>query len=770
MKRSKRQGKKRGALLLRTALALVFLGVCFSAAYVVHIDREAVKKFEGQRWKLPSKIYSAPFRLSIGTDIDQARLIPRLKRLAYRRVNHPVRKRGEYYLTNQHLELYLHEFSYPDYLETGTPFRISMSNRGQIEQIIDLSLVIDQDHLVVEPEMIGGFYESEWEERRLVRLTEIPQALIDAVLVMEDRKFFDHPGIDLKSIARASWVNLWAGKIVQGGSTLTQQLVKNFYLDGKKTWRRKGREALLALLLERHYSKEEILEAYLNEIYLGQNGIMGIYGIGQAAWFYFEKAPHDLSLGESALLSGIIRSPNIFSPTKDIHKAIRRRNLVLEKMFSEGKIGLQDYLQARNEKVTDKEIAQRLNAAPYFIDHIRRQLVNLYPPRILNSGGLRIFTTLDVEMQRAAEASVRTGLERLEKDHPRLKRFEPDQQLQGAIVAIDPDNGAVRALVGGRDYKTSQFNRITDAKRQPGSLFKPIVYLAAFDQTAKGGTAYTPVSQVDDAPITIHVGGKDWSPENYDKQYLGPLTLRAALEGSRNTATVRLSQEIGIDSIVAMANKIGVESPLQPVPSLALGSIEVTPLEMGIAYSTLANGGIRHKPEFLSGIFDPSGLPIEREQSDETHSRRVVSAEAAYLVTDLMKGVIDAGTARGVRQLGFEGPAAGKTGTTSKLRDAWFVGYTPDLVTLVWVGFDQNQAGRFTGSSAALPIWTSFMKKASFELQRDFEIPSGIIIKSVNPHGIICEKEGRNEPFIKGTEPTKSCDKGIIKWIKQFFF
>ena len=311
---------------------------------------------------------------------------------------------------------------------------------------------------------------------------------------------------------------------------------------------------------------------------------------------------------------------------------------------------------------------------------------------------------------------------------------------------------------------------MTDARRQPGSLFKPIVYLTAFDEAAKGGRPYTPISEVNDAPITIEVGGKSWSPQNYDKRYLGPLTLRTALEGSRNTATVRLSQELGIDAIVDIAQKIGIQSPLKPLPSLALGSIEVSPLEMGMAYGTLANGGIRHRPLFLSGIIDPDGLPITREVDDDARSRRVISAEASYLVTHLMKGVIDSGTAQGVRRLGFQGIAAGKTGTTSGLRDAWFAGYTPDLVTVVWVGFDQNQAGEFTGATAALPIWTTFMKEADLLESSEFQVPGGIVFRKVNQQGIVCEGDGIEEPFIKGTEPSQPCEKGLLKWIKRFFF
>jgi len=774
MKRLKRRPTKRRRAkankLIRLSFFFVFSILLLFSLYLFHLDGVVLKKFEGQRWKLPSKIYAAPLKLSEGLDVKKAALFSRLKRLSYRRVSGPVQNPGEFYQTGQEIQLYPRAFTYPNDDRLARPLRIALSNENRIERIVDINTHRELEHFLVEPEVIGGFFEAEWEERRLVRLSEVPQTLIDAVIVTEDRSFFDHPGINLKSIARAAWVNVQAGKIVQGGSTLTQQLVKNFYLDSERTLKRKAREALLALLLERRYEKEEILEAYFNEIYLGQNGIMGIYGVGQGAWFYFEKAPKDLTLGEAALLAGMIRSPNIFSPAKDVQKAIRRRNLVLEVLFARGKITLQDYFSARAEKVIAKQVKQRLNTAPYFTDEIRKRLADLYPPRVLNSGGLQIFTTLDAERQRIAEKALRTGLEALEARDSRLRRADPEEPLQGALVALDPKSGAVLAMVGGRNYQRSQFNRVTEARRQPGSLFKPIVYLTAFDQAANGGQPYTPISEIDDAPITVPVGGKEWSPENYDHTYLGPITLRAALAHSRNTATVRLSQEVGVDAVVDMARDIGITSPLKPVPSLALGSVEVSPLEMGIAYGTLAAGGVFHPATFLSGVIDPSGLPVAREGGLGARSHRVVSEEAAFLVTYLMKDVIEAGTGQGVRRLGFALPAAGKTGTTSQLRDAWFVGYTPELVTVVWVGFDKNQGGHLTGASSALPIWTDFMKQATFSEPRDFEAPSGIILKKVNANGTICEKDGVEEAFISGTEPTKTCEKGLLKWFKRLFF
>ncbi|MBI3803884.1 MAG: PBP1A family penicillin-binding protein [Nitrospirae bacterium] len=764
--------KKRKSRLLRIFLLLSVLFIFCSVLYVAYLDQQVIKKFEGQRWKLPSKIYSSPFLLSHGLNIEKGGVVSRLKRLNYHPVKRPVRKSGEYYLTEGVLEIYLHEFAYPDRLQQGVPISLSLSGK-EIDRLVDLSLAEDLEQVPIEPEVIGGFYEGTWEERSLVRLSEVPPVLIDAIVAMEDHRFYEHGGIDPRGILRAAWANLRARSIVQGGSTLTQQLVKNFYLDGERTMNRKVNEAIMSLLLERHYSKEEILETYLNEIYLGQNGIMGIYGVGQGSWFYFGKPPHEMTVGESALLAGMIRSPNSLSPMKNLKKAIQRRNLVLESLFAAQKISLRQYIQARAEAVSGRRVKERLNAAPYFVDEIRQRLAAAYPGDLLNSGGLRIFTALDVDLQKVAEEKLRDGLQALERQYPHLKRGEPERQLQGALVAVDPRTGEIRALVGGRDYGTSQFNRVTQARRQPGSLFKPFVYLAAFEQAANGREPYTPISQVEDAPITLQAGGRDWSPQNYDKNYLGPVTLRAALERSLNAATVRLSQQVGIEKIVGTARALGVTSPLKELPSLALGTSEVSPLEMAVAYAALANQGVKREPLFVEGISDPANLRVDAADTNEAEGvppSAGVSPQAAFLVTHLMKGVIESGTGQGVRKLGFDRPAAAKTGTTSDERDAWFAGYTPDLVTVVWVGFDQNDPVELTGAAAALPIWTAFMKEAvAAKRPTDFIPPTGIVFKRVNENGKLCSS-GREEAFIEGTEPTESCERGILRWFEKLFF
>ncbi|MFY9268784.1 MAG: PBP1A family penicillin-binding protein [Candidatus Manganitrophaceae bacterium] len=762
--------KKRKSRLLRIFVSLFLLTVIFSIGYVVYLDRQIVRKFEGQRWKLPSKIYSAPFLLSPGLDIEKGRLISRLKRLNYFAVKRPVRKPGEYYRTAAGLEIYLHDFAEPGGLRQGIPVALSLSGGSRIERLTDLSLAQEMVQIEIEPEVVGGFYEGAWEERSLIRLDEVPPVLIEAIMAMEDRRFYQHRGIDPRGIARAAWANLRAGGIVQGGSTLTQQLVKNFYLDGERRWTRKVNEAMMALLLDRRYPKGEILEAYLNEIYLGQNGIMGIYGVGQASWFYFGKPVKELTLGEAALLAGMIRSPNTLSPQKNLKKAIGRRNLVLETLFGEGKIDLRRYIQARVEPVSGRKAGERLNVAPYFVDEVRQRMAAAYSRDLLNSGGFRIFTSLDVEWQQIAEEKLREGLSALERQYPRLKRGEPARQLQGALVAIDLRTGEVRALVGGRDYGASQFNRVTQAKRQPGSLFKPFVYLTAFERAANGKEPYTPLSQVEDAPITLQVGEQVWSPQNFDRNYLGTVTLRAALERSLNTAAVRLSQEVEIERVITTARALGVTSPMKDLPSLVLGSFEVSPLEMAVAYATLANMGTHREPRFVTEVIEDPRLFADSPDAEEKTPFPAVSPQAAFLTTHLLKGVIEAGTGQGVRKLGFDRPAAGKTGTTSDTRDAWFIGYTPEWVTAVWVGFDQNDPLELTGAAAALPIWTAFMKEVSAAKgAADFAPPAGVVFKRVNENGKLCS-DGKEEAFIEGTEPTESCEGGFIQWFERLFF
>jgi penicillin-binding protein 1B len=757
------------------------------AVYLAILYVRITQRFEGQRWQLPSKVYSDSFLLYPRQDITSSRLPARLNRLGYYAVSGMPLRPGEYRVEPDSLEIFLHDFSYPDRAFQGFLLRLVLEN-DRIVRMVDLPTGEELKLAEIEPELIAAFYNQTWEERDLVPLKEVSPHLIQAVLAIEDNRFYRHAGVDLKSMARAMWVNLKEGAIVQGGSTLTQQLVKNYFLDPERTVTRKINEILMALMLEMRYSKQEILETYFNEIYWGQSGTMGVFGVGEAARFYFGKRPSELSLGESALLAGMIKSPNLYSPFIDPERAVARRKIVLDRMRRLDLIRLADYVEAVKEEIPKRVPVERRRTAPYFVDFVRQQLGEQYPAEVLTTEGLRIFTTLDMEQQQSAEAVLVRGLERLERNDPALYREDPSERLQGCLIVLQPQTGYIQAMVGGRDYSVSQFNRATQARRQPGSLFKPFVYAAALLEEG----SYTAASVIEDSPITLISQGEIWNPQNYDKTFYGPVTLRTALENSLNVATIKLAQAIGIERVIRTAVAMGLKSPMQPIPSLALGTAEVVPLEIAGAYGTIANGGLRIPPMAVKEVMDGKGQVVERKTLEMDP---VLTPQQAYILTYLLQGVVDHGTARGIRALGYTGPVAGKTGTTSHDQDAWFAGFTPDRLTLVWVGFDQANPAplhdgmesdsaetdevHLTGARAALPIWTDFMMKAGTDrAASDFAVPPGIVFEAIDPQtGLLADGRcpgGVREAFIDGTQPQESCGGSggslpgrIMKWLKR---
>ena len=762
---------------------MVLFGFYLTALYIIVTDR-----FEGKRWRLPSNVYSDSFILYPGQNIKGIRLLTRLKRLGYLPVSEQPTRPGEYQIRPEALDIFLHDFSYPDKDFSGFSIHLTI-DQGRIKGITR-SLSGEKLALFeLEPELIAGFFDQDWEERDLVQLEDVPPHLIEAILAVEDNRFYRHAGIDPRSIARAFWVNLKEWAIVQGGSTLTQQLVKNFYLNSDRTFRRKLNEVFMALLLDLRYSKNEILEAYLNEIYLAQSGVMGIYGIGKASRYYFDKKPNNLTLGQSALLAGIIQSPNLHSPFKNQDRAVARKTVVLKQMLKFGKISQTEYHRAINEAIPDTPPMRQERIAPYFVDFVRQQLSEIYAPEVLTSEGLRIFTTLDIQQQMLAEQALRKGLERLESQSPQLRREDPLSKLQGSLIAIQPQTGQIRVMVGGRNYATSQFNRAVQARRQPGSLFKPFVYATALAQEGPSrDKPYTPATLIEDSLVSLVVDDGVWTPQNYDKKYHGTVTLRTALEKSLNVATVRLADELGIHRVIETAQAMGIRSPLKAVPSLALGTSEVSALELATAYATIGNGGLRVEPLAIKEVVSENGHVLERRTFEMTP---VLTPQQAFLLTHLLVGVVERGTARGVHRMGFSRPVAGKTGTTNAYKDSWFVGFTPNLLGLVWVGFDNNPADEFedvsmdqgfqmTGASAALPIWTDFMKQAMIGLPvNPFIAPPGIVFKSIDPKSGLLSNQtcpgGIREAFVQGTEPRQSCENKdrfpskVLKWIKKIF-
>lgn len=745
----------------------VWLVLAVAAGYLGSLYLTVTSRFEGPRWKVPSTVYAEPVTIYPGMDLAAHQIHDRLLRLGYGPVAGGPTRPGEFRWTDDRLELYLQDFVYPDHRVQGFPVAADLRNH-RVERLVRSDDGVSIPSVDLEPEVIAGLFDESWEGRRLVRLADVPPALVDAIVSIEDVRFYNHWGIDPRAIARALWTDLKEREFAQGGSTLTQQLVKNFYLTQERTLYRKATEAVMALMLEARYGKGEILEAYLNEIYLGQRGDMGVYGVGEASIFYFGKDVERLTPAESALLAGMIRSPRAYNPQTDPDRARARRDRVIRRMVELGKIGAADAHAALTDPVPTRPKARTAVRAPYAADVVREQLERLYSRDVLTSEGLRIFTSLDVEKQRAAEEALRAGLAGLERRLP--KGPEP---LQGGVIVMQPQTGHILALIGGRDYGETQFNRMTQARRQPGSLFKPIAYLAALRKDAEtGAPRYTPVSVVEDVPVTVMANGQPWTPQNYDKVYHGPVTLRTALEYSFNAAAVGVAQAIGVERIIETARALGLTTPLPPVPSLVLGTSEVIPLELAAAYAVLANFGARTEPLMIKAVMDRDGQVLARK---EIAVDQVVSPEEAYLITSLLRGVVERGTGRGVRALGFDRPVAGKTGTTSDFRDAWFVGYTPDTLALVWVGYDHNQSLHLTGAQAALPIWTDVMRRVTAgEPITDFTPPPGIVLRRIDPaSGLLSNSrcpDAITEAFLAGTEPTGSCAGSpprFLRWLRQ---
>lgn len=582
------------------------------------------------------------------------------------------------------------------------------------------------------------------ENRTLVELNQIPDNLKNAFIALEDQHFYSHWGIDVEGLIRASFINILHGKTIQGGSTITQQLAKNVFLTPERTFSRKVKEALLSLQIERAYTKDEILRMYFNQIYFGN----GAYGVEAAARTYFGKHASELDLSECATLAGIPRSPNVNNPINNPARAKLRRDTALKAMLDLNMITQAQHDDAAKEEI--KVFSADPIVAAYFVEEVREELEKTYGATAVYRGGLSVYTTLDLTLQDYAQEAVEAGAKDAEaKALPYLETefaLKEKPVLQCAFIAMDPKTGAIRAMVGGRDFKKYQFNRATQALRQPGSAFKPFIYTAAIDN------GFTAADTVLDAPI-VYQGdnGVAWKPENFDKDFKGQTTLRNGLAFSRNIVTVKLLDKIGTYNAVNYAHKMGINSKLPRDLTLALGTGEVTLLELVNGYCTLDNLGVKEDPWMIMSVRDADGKLLEE---NAPHAEEVLNAKTAYIVTSMLRGVIDYGTAANVRSLGFKKVAAGKTGTTSDFSDAWFVGYTPDLAAGVWMGYDQRRRiGKLlTGGAIAAPVWTDFMLRATAnQPDKEFPVPPGIVFAK------ICQDSGK--PY----------DGKCYKWINEAF-
>jgi penicillin-binding protein 1B len=720
--------------------------------------------------RAPTRLYARPFVLEPGRHLDDAALEGALRRLGYRRVRGSVGT-GQYAHTGSAWVIGRRPFRVGERVEPGIAIRIQMDWWGnRVGGLYDgegrwLS------NAALEPEPIGAIYGGVREDRIPVSLADVSPQLVDAVLSIEDRRFFEHGGIDLVRIAGAFAADVRAGRLSQGGSTLTQQLAKNLYLSPARTVVRKLRETAIALVLEHRYRKEQILEAYLNEIYLGQDGGVAVHGVGSGARFYFGKDVGQLDLAECALLAALIRGPNLYSPFRHPDAAVQRRALVLGAMRDRGVIGQREFAEANTAPLGLRRPDSGRPIARYFADYVASELRARYGHDAL-SRGLTVITTLDARLQEAAEEAVTHGLARLERDNPRLRR--KSSPVQAALVALDPHTGAILAMVGGRDYTASQFNRAVDAHRQPGSSFKPIVALSALARPRDDPAAepvFTLASVLEDAPLSVETPAGTWRPVNYDRQYRGRVTLREALERSLNVPFARLGLAVGPGRIVGTARRLGIESPLQAVPSLALGASEVTPVEMARAYGVLAAGGYRAPLNFASSVLDARGTTIASLADD---GEQAYDPAETYLVTSALRGAVERGTGRGLRTYGYRGAVAAKSGTTNGFRDGWYIGYTPTIAVAVWVGFDDGQDLGLPGSRLALPIFARFLSAAvGPDGEGEFDRPWDLDVVEVNPEtglraGPGCR--GDAEVFLPGTAPERSCSPfwdGLEQWDRR---
>jgi penicillin-binding protein 1B len=747
------------AFLWRHSAGIAFLVMLAFVVFIGFVGWTYVvvtKKFDSsRRWDLPSRIYSDATALVPGLTYPRALLEPKLNHVGYHEVRQRVANPGDYRFVDGNLEIYLQNFAYPDVEFRALPVLVDMDG-GTVRAIKRLDDGVSLRGVRIEPELITSIYNNEMEDRLPVALDAVPKHVTDAIMSTEDKSFYEHEGISIRGTIGALLTDIRLKNFSHGGSTLTQQLVKNLYLNPERTPQRKVLEALMALLLEARYSKAEILEAYLNEIYLGQNGPVQIVGVEQASQVYFGKHVTYLTLPEAATLAGIVRSPNVLSPLKYPERAKPRRDTVLGLMRDQKRITEEEYAAAMAAPLTTSRFPRTSRSAPFFVDLVMKELKETYPETQLKTEGLRIFTTLDTIMQRSAEQSLDSGIASLTNRYPYLKKSST--ALEGVMLTIQPGTGYVKALVGGRNYSKTQFNRAIQARRQPGSLFKPFVYVTAMDP-ARGQQAFTAATVLDDSPISVRSGNAIWSPQNYDLRWHGRVTVREALAHSYNIPAVRAAIDAGVPNVIKTASTIGIESRLQPYPSVSLGSFEVTPLEIAYAYSAFANLGVKAEPISILAVSTREGKLLE---SREVKMRRVAPASVCYVMNDVLKDVFNYGTAGKARDLGFERAFAGKTGTTSNYRDAWFIGYSPRILSLVWIGFDDAHSVRLAGGDACVPIWTTHMNRiAGMIPDVDWKRPDDVVTRDIDPEsGMLatpyCPQE-HGEIFVAGTEPATMC-------------
>ncbi len=729
--RRKKQGLKRIFNWSFFTLLVIFI------VYISFLDQGITQRFEGRIWQLPAHVYARPLELFVGKSISVEQLKFELDYLNYQKVNQLPQQLAQYSQWKNTFEIKTREFIFWDGYEPAHTIRVRVED-NKVSELIDIVTNQSADLVRFDAGYLTGIFPSHAQDRVLLKLDDVPDMFIKMLLLIEDKRFFSHWGIDPRSIARALVVNLYSGRTVQGGSTLTQQLVKNLFLSQEKKLTRKINEAFMSLLLEFHYDKKLILETYFNEIYLGQDGRRAIHGFGLASKFYFGKALKDLSIDEMAIMVAMVKGASFYNPKRNPGNALERRNVVLNTMKQSNLITARQH-----EKLFNKPIVTVKHASsglyPAFIDVVKLQLQQDYQSEDLRSEGLRVFTTLDPYVQFKAEQAIKTTLPRLSKS----------RDLQAAAVVVSPLNGDVLAVVGDRNPTYKGFNRALNASRQVGSLIKPVVYLTALES----GGDYTLATLLDDSELVYKQHNQEnWTPQNYDKKYHGDVTLYESLLNSYNVPAVRTGLDVGLDKVVKTLSVLGSRQQIPALPSLVLGAVNMTPMEMASIYQTLSTNGFHSPLRSVFAVLDKDRQPLERYSLDVDNQ---VRPEAVALINSALIDVTKYGTAKHLSK-NLKIQVAGKTGTSDDLRDSWFAGFSGDMVAVVWTGFDDNRPTTLTGSSGAMKIWQNLIKDVAY---KPYELPATSVLEKVwidGKNGLLTAKGCENAlelSFIKGTQP-----------------
>ncbi|MFV8819755.1 penicillin-binding protein 1B [Haliea sp. E17] len=746
--------KKTRNLLLKLFIVCLVIG----AGYLVYLDARITTTFTDRMWELPAKVYARPLELFAGAELRADDLAYELEILGYRKVGH-TRSPGQVARNHGRFEIYTRGFDFPGEREPVRRVTLDISN-DRVRSISEGGA--DVDLMRLDPAQIGGIYPTHGEDRVLIQLQDVPETLVQGLFAVEDQRFYQHWGFSITGIGRAALSNVMSGRVVAGGSTITQQLVKNYYLSPERTLVRKLNEVLMAVLLELHYSKEQILESYINEVYLGQSGPRAIHGFALAARHYFDTPLQQLGLHQQALLVGMIKGPSLYNPRRHPERARERRNVVLDAMVAEGAISADEAAVAKAMPLGLNSAPRIRDTFPAYLDLVRRQLRLEYRDEDLTSLGLSIFTAFDPLLQHQLEDSTTAVLGQLDKSG----------ELQGAAVVTRVDSGEVAALVGGRKVSYAGFNRALDAKRPAGSLLKPAVYLAALERP----THYSLATVIPDEDFQVRQPNGDvWAPQNFDRRPHGNILLYQGLTNSYNLATAKLGMELGIDSVVDMLKRLGITTYIPPVPAVTLGAGEYSPLDIAAMYQTIAAGGFRTPLRTIRDIVDARGEPLRRYPLEYD---RTVSLQAINLLHYALRSVVRDGTGRGVYSyLPQDFDVAGKTGTTNDGRDSWFAGFSGDLLTVTWMGRDDNGGTGLTGSTGALKLWGHFMARES-RRPLAYRMPDGMETEWIDSENGYVTGEGcpnaRLMPFISGSEPRQrtNCSprrNGLSDWFQSLF-